>query len=220
MYNFNKILYYLLGLHFIMWADDENNSGSDANEPEVKEETKEHEGLTHLSEEDKNKILRLRRESADRRTQIKELKEELNTIKTKTQKQEEDKLIEDGKLKELLDEKQKQLDELSGIKDENDKLKTHFEKQLEAATNKLSKEQQELINDSGWDVAKKLEWALRFSDKTLSKNDSPDAKRPGGEQPESVDLSEYKGPEGRKKLAMLKFTNPAKYKLVMDLRKK
>ena len=187
-------------------------------ETEVQEQN-DHPELSHLSDEDRNKVLSLRKEAADRRVKNKELTKELEAIKSKIQKAEEDKLIEDGKLKELLDEKQKQLDDLLSIKDENDKLKTHFEKQLEAAMKKIGKEQRELLDDSGWDVAKKLEWALRFSDNNLSKNDSPDAARPGGEQVDkNIDLNEYKGPAGRRKLTALKTSDPKKYALIMNLK--
>lgn len=189
-------------------------------EPEVKEEVKQenHEGLDHLSEQDKSKVLKLRKENAERRNENKELKKQLEEIQSTIQKQKEDKLIEDGKLQELLDEKSKELDSLKGVQEENATLKKHFEKQLEAATQKLSKEQQELIEDSGWDIAKKLDWALRFSDKNISLKDSPDSKRPGDDTTKTLDINEYRGPEGRKKLAALRRENPKKYELVMNLK--
>ena len=178
-----------------------------------------HPGLSHLNEDDRQLVLSLRKEASDKRVKNKELAKELEAVRTQIQENKEQKMREDGKLQELLTEKEKELEDLLKVKEENETLKQHFEKQLEAATQKLSKEQQELINESGWDIAKKLEWALRFTEKGQSQTESPDAKRPGGEQPDkNIDLNEYQGPQGRKKLVMLKRTNPKRYDLIMSLK--
>lgn len=190
-------------------------------EPQTEEEKIEDKnpGLSHLQEDDKNMILDLRKEAAEKRIKAKELEKELNKIKAEQQERENNKLKEDGKLQELLDAKEKELNELKSLKDENEQHKEFFTKQLETALGKLSQTNQDLINDSGMALPKKLEWALRLGEEKLSKTDSPDSRRPGGDAslPE-IDLEEYKGPEGRTKLLKLRDVNKPLYEKILELK--
>ena len=137
------------------------------------------------------------------------------------QEREDTKLKEDGKLQELLDNKEKELTELKGIKNENEKNKEFFTLQLETALKKLPQTQIDLINDSEMPISKKLEWALKLGNESLSKIDSPDNRRPGGDvlNPD-INLDDYKGPEGRKKLLRLRDSNKSLYEQILELKNK
>nr|BDD44689.1 hypothetical protein 19 [Legionellales bacterium] len=192
-------------------------------EPEVKkpEEPKEDDGLEYRegATPEQKEIYRLHQENKTRRHKIKELEAETDKLKAEQKEREEAKLKEDGKLKELLEAKEKELEGLKGLKEENEQHKEFFTKQLETALDKLSETQKELINDSEMSIPKKLEWALKLAGEKLSKIDSPDSRRPGGDAPEpDVDLEEYTGPEGRKKLLKLRDTNKDLYEKILELK--
>jgi chromosome segregation ATPase len=107
-------------------------------EPPKPEPTKDHPGLAHLAEEDKKMILSLREEAAAKRVRAKELESELETIKSEQQKIKEQKLKEDGKLQELLEQKELELQELSGIKSKVEKYESYFKEQLDVALEELT----------------------------------------------------------------------------------
>jgi chromosome segregation ATPase len=188
-------------------------------EEEVKDVSiNEHDGLSHLSEEDKKRVVELREENAKRRHRAKELEKELNEYKEEQQKIKEEKLKEDGKLQELLDAKQKEIDELKGLKETNEEYENTFKEQLEAIRKKLTKQQIDLIDDSGWTISKQLKWALQMSENNKSLNDGPGSERPGGDiVPKNIDLNEYRGPKGRIKLASLKSADLKKYNIIMEM---
>jgi hypothetical protein len=181
-----------------------------------------HPGLAHLGADDKTMVLRLRKENAERRTKNKELPSQIDDINAKISKEQEAKLVEDGKLKELLEKKEQELAELQGIKETNDEYEQTFKEQLEAAKKKLKPELVQLLNEeSGLTIAKKLKWANQLMKENLARTASPDSKRPGGDAvEEDIKLSEYSGTEGRKKLVALKSSNPTKYQLILDLKNK
>jgi len=166
-------------------------------------------------------IFELHRENSARRRKSKDLEQELNSIKDNLKKQDEDKLIEQGKLKELLDKKEMELADLKGVKAENDNYLKAFEKQYDTIKKGLTKEQIELLDESEWPLSKKLEWAERFSKQGKTQSAAPDNARPGGTgEIKNIDIAEYSGPDGRVKLAKLRVTNPDKAKLIMELKNK
>jgi hypothetical protein len=188
-------------------------------ETQAKEENK-HPGLDHLDEATKSEILSLRKEAKDRRLKYKELSAEFEKMKDENAKSKEAKLIEEGKIQELLEERTKELEELKPLRDKLNTYETQFEAQLEAIVSKLSKDQQELISESGWDIAKKLTWANKLAEQAKVVSNGPDSKRPGGDiNADDVNLDDYTGPQGRIKLAKLKLENPKKWETVMSLRK-
>jgi chromosome segregation ATPase len=187
--------------------------------PETVETPSEDNELAHLDDRTRSEIKALRREAADRRVKNKELNSELENLRTEQQKIKENKLKEDGKLNELLTEKEKELEELKPLKDKITDYEKHFTEQLETVKSKLDKPLQDLIDESGMPLAKKLKWALQLADQKRPSS-SPDSQRPGGEPTTAdINMADYSGPSGRKKLVMLKNTNPTLYKQVMDLKK-
>jgi hypothetical protein len=75
---------------------------------------------SNLPEDIQREIFELHRENASRRRRSKELESELANINESLKKQDEDKLKEQGKLKEFLDKKEKELSELKNVKNENE----------------------------------------------------------------------------------------------------
>ena len=175
-------------------------------------------GLEHLDETTRAEILKLRKESADKRVKNKELATQLEEIRVEQQKAKEAKLKEDGKLQELLTEKEQELESLLPLKEKVANYEKHLSEQLEAATAKLDDVQAEMIKESGWSIDKKLEYAIKLAGQVKPVN-SPDSKRPGGDMPANdINLDEYSGPQGRVKLVALKQTNPKLYEQVMGMK--
>jgi len=181
---------------------------TETKQPEIEPENN-HPGLSHLNEEDRKEILALRKEAADRRVKAKEIEQELNKMKREQQKREEERLIEEGKIKELLDVKEKEIETLVPLREKVSNYEQYFQDQLEIAMGKLTETQKEFINDSDMTIEKKLKWAIKFSSEGLAPAAPPDSVRPGGKAPtEKINISEYLGPVGRIKLVELKKTNP------------
>ena len=176
--------------------------------------------LAHLSDKDKAEYLKLRDESAARRIKNRELNEELERLKSEISKQTEQKMLEDGKLKELLDTKQKELDELNPIREKFELYENYFTDQLEAILTTLTPGQRQLIDESGWDVAKKLSTAEMFRKEIVNIADGIGSKRPGPDvDVKDIKLEDYQGVEGRAKLIRLKNDNPKLYEQILSLRK-
>jgi chromosome segregation ATPase len=174
-----------------------------------------------IPEAAQKEIFELHRENSSRRRKSKELEQELNAIKDNLKRQDEEKMLEQGKLKELLEKKEMELAELKGVKAENENYLKAFEKQYDTIKKGLTKEQVELLDESEWPLAKKLEWAERFSKQKKTQSAAPDSARPGGSgEIKNIDIAEYSGPNGRIKLAKLRQTNPEKAKLIMELKNK
>jgi len=176
--------------------------------------------LAHLSDKDKAEYLKLRDEAAAKRIKNKELNDELETLRTQIRKQTDEKLLEDGKLKELLDAKQTELDELLPIKEQYDEYNKYFEDQLEATLTTLAPGQKQLIEESGWNVSKKLSWAQKFKDEIVNIADGIGSKRPGPDvDVKDIKLEDYEGQTGRAKLIALKTDNPKLFDTILSLRK-
>lgn len=227
MFKYNRILGYLLGLHLLFWADEPGDSGTvadaaaDAAADLAAEQAEDelHKGLEGLDEKTISEVLKLRKENAGRRLRERDALEKLDKMEAEKKAAEEAKLLADGKLKELLTAKESEIEGLKTYKGKVEEYEEQFGKQLEAIVAKLSKDQQEMINDSGWNVAKKLDWATRLAGQKGVLN-GPDSKRPDGTivDIKNIKLEDYKGPEGRKKLGLLKTTDPNLYKSIMGLR--
>jgi chromosome segregation ATPase len=186
--------------------------------PEKKED---HPGLAHLSDEDRNAILDLRKESAEKRVKYKEAVKELEDLKADIQKQKEAKLREDGRLQELLSAKEAEIEEIKMYKEKAERYEQHITEQLEAAMSALTETQKEFINDSNMEIEKKLKWALKLKDEGAAPVAPPDSVRPGGKAPsEKINMDDYRGPEGIKRLVGLKNTNPTLFQTIINTKNK
>ncbi len=175
----------------------------------------------HYTEEDKAFIKSLRTEAADNRVKKNEVQKELDGIKEQIQKQNEAKLKEDGKLQELLDAKELELADLSSVRDENESFKKYFTDQLEVELSKLTEMQRELINDTKMDIEKKLKWAKKLQEQDGALKAPPDGARPGGKAPtEKINVADYIGPEGQRKLVELSRTNPTLFEAIIKEKNK
>jgi len=180
-----------------------------------------HEGLSHLGEEDQKLILALRQESADKRIKAKDALAELATLKEEKRIADENKLIEDGKLKELLDSKVAELKELTPLKDKMASYETYFEGQLEQALKDLPATQRELVEATKMDVAQKLEWSQKLIKEVNGLKPTIDGSRPGGTAPdEKIDMKDYLGKENQVKLVNLSKTNRPLYDAIIKEKNK
>jgi len=185
------------------------------------EEVKEHAGLSHLPEEDRKMIIDLREEAARKRIKAKEATSELETLKAEKKASEEQKMVEDGKLKELLDSKEVELKELSPLKDKVTSYEAYFTGQLEEQLKELPDTQRELIESTNMDVAKKLEWVQKLQKEVNGLKPTIDSVRPGGNAPdEKIDMKEYIGIEGQRKLVNLSKTNRPLYDAIIKEKNK
>jgi hypothetical protein len=200
----------------------ENTEVQEAQTEETTEvvEKNDHPGLEGLDDATKTEIIKLRRESAERRVKAKEIQTELESLKAEREAEKQRKMEEDGKLKELLDIKSKELEELQGVKKEKELYDSIFKEQLETAIGKLSTTQAELIAESGLSIGDKLKWANRLAQESTTKKDSPDSTRPGGDGEiiKDINLDDYAGKEGRLRLAQLQTTNPKMFDLVVKMK--
>jgi len=184
---------------------------------EQAEESK-HPALEHLDDTTRNEILSLRNEAKERRLKTKELQKQLDELNAASEKAKQDKLIEEGKIQELLDERTKEVESLKPLAEKISEYEKQFETQLEAEVSKLNPEQQELINESGLPLIKKLNLAKSLSKQIEKPKDGPDSKRPGGDfNADDINLEDYKGKEGRIKLVKIKQDNPKKFEAIMTL---
>jgi len=193
-------------------------------EQKAKDEQEEKERLEKEQNQytpEQKEIYKLHQENKDRRLKSKEVEKERDELQKKIKDNEDAQLKADGKLQELLDSKEKELEELRPIKEENEKNNEFFTTQLETALKKLPTTQVNLINESEMTTSKKLEWALKLGNESLSNVDSPDSKRPGGNAPmPDINLDDYRGPEGRIKLMKLRDVNPKLYEQILELKNK
>jgi len=182
----------------------------------TEEKEVEHPGLSHLSEEDKSAIIALRKENADKRVKAKAAIEELEQLKEEKRLNDEAKMLEDGKLKELLESKDKELKSLKPLEDKVTSYEGYFIAQLEEVMKELPETQRELISSTDMDVAKKLEWSQKLIKEVNGLKPIPDSVRPGGKAPEDkIDMSEYIGLDGQRKLVNLSKTNRPLYDAII-----
>jgi hypothetical protein len=180
-----------------------------------------HAGLAHLSEEDREAIIALRRENAEKRIKAKEAMTELEALKAEKKALEEAKLLEDGKLKELLESKESELKELSPLKEKVTSYEAYFQGQLEEHLKELPETQRALIESSGFDVAKKLEWCQKLQKEVNGLKPTIDGARPNGSAPDDkIDMKEYIGIEGQRKLVNLSKTNRPLYDAIIKEKQK
>jgi chromosome segregation ATPase len=130
------------------------------------------------------KIEELLNENASRRVKNKELNEELGDLRKLREELEARKtaeMAEQGKYKELLEEREKKLAELSPLPEKVTKYEQVFKGQLEAEIKDLPETLSKLILDSGKDVAEQLEMARSLKAELGKSTSSPGAERPGGD---------------------------------------
>jgi hypothetical protein len=176
-----------------------------------------HAGLSHLSEEDRSAILALREEAAERRIKAKSAMAELEKLKTEKQEMEEAKMKEQGMLKELLEKKENELKSYSSIKDEHTAMRDYFNSKLEEKIKELPEVQRELImSNDKMNVAQKLDWTEKLLKEVNGLKPIPESVRPGGKAPdEKINMEDYSGPEGRRKLVNLSKTNPVLFEAIV-----
>lgn len=135
---------------------------------------------------------------------IKSLKSELTEFKTAQEKAKEEKLIEDGKLQELLDAKEEQLKELNPYKGEAEQYRNYFEKKLETAKEGLSEVQIKAVDGFNGSLSEKLSMAEEFKGSIPNRTSSPGSERPGANnKTSSFNVNDYRGIEGKRKLNSL-----------------
>ena len=194
---------------------------------ETKEEKKEEEIITdeendvtfdQLDEKSKKEIIKLRRESAEKRVKNKDLQAQLDALNLKNKQEEEKKMAEDGRLKELLTNKEAEIESLKIEAAEKKLYEQTFTEQLDTILKKLPTSQRELIHESKMSLAEKVKWATRFESEGVQ-TPGPDSRRPGGEAVEKeIKLTDYVGLEGQKRLIALRDTNPKLYQRILELK--
>lgn len=189
---------------------------------EPKSPKEEHPGIAHLDDETREAIIALRKENAEKRVKAKEVQSELENLRADLKRREEEEMRQQGKLQELLEAKESELKELSPLKEEVESYKKYFQEQLDAEMDKLTDDQKELIEDTNMDIQKKLKWARKLNESGLSQVEKPpDSVRPGGKAPsQKVDIAEYLGPEGQRKLVELQKSNPILFEAVIKEKEK
>jgi hypothetical protein len=181
-----------------------------------------HPGLAHLSDKDQQMIVDLRQEAAGNRVKAKEFESKLSELMEENRKRNEAELKKQGKLEELLSAKENEISELKPLQDKVSGYEKYFQEQLDAALEQLTEIQREFINDSDMDLQKKWKWATKLKSEGVAPvAPPPDSVRPGGQAPsEGFDIADYKGPDGVKKLAALKYTNPNLFEAILKEKNK
>ena len=139
------------------------------------------------------------------------LKEKIRAIEAKTEAERVAKLEEDGKYKELLTEKEKELERLTTEANRAKRYDDFFGEQLKEITAKLDDKKRKLIDGYNGDNAEKLELA-----KSLIEEGKPGiaAARVGGSaySTEQLDKSKYT----IQQLVSMRHENPELYKKIME----
>jgi DNA repair exonuclease SbcCD ATPase subunit len=128
-------------------------------------------------------IRELRDENAKRRNNEKTLKsqiEEFNQLKSELDAQKEAKLKEDGKLQELITEKEKQIQGYEPKLKTLQQMEDFIQKELDARMAGLKEEDREWVNNLSVSLVEKFDAAKRLSSNTGKPLDSPGSERPGG----------------------------------------
>ncbi len=168
---------------------------------------------------DQREIRKLKDENAQRRIKNTALEKAISEKEAIDKKAADQKLIDDGKLQEVIDSQGTELSSLKEVKEKNDTYEKYFSDQLEAQLKTLSETHVALINESNMTTSEKLKWAIKLSETGSVDANSPDSTRPGGQvvNPD-INLEDYQGNSGRKALIQLKNTNPKKYEMVLKLK--
>ncbi len=122
-------------------------------------------GIDRFSEESQTYIKELREESKTARLKLKEI-EDKNADAVKL------KLVEDGKLQELIEAQNTELETYKGIKETNDKNNEYFNKILETEVDGLSESIKEMILSSDKLTVEKIEMAKKIKSEQGTKSSS------------------------------------------------
>ena len=151
----------------------------------------------------------------------KSLKKRFDELEAERKKNEDAKLLEEGKYKDLLESKEKELTELQGAAEERDGYREFFEKKLESTLEGLTDLQKKAVNGFNGTISEKLEMAEEFKGTVSTPSaSSPGSSRPSANNDYNFDISEYLGPDGAQKRYRLKFTDEKKYQKVMEAYKR
>lgn len=181
--------------------------------------------IDHLDDKTQAEIRKLREENAARRIKAKELEDkvaELDRIKAEYDKEKQRKLEEDGKLKEIIELKDKELQNFQGTKEKMEKYEKYFSDRLEAEMKGLTETQIEELNSYNLSVEEKLKWINnRKAEKGISVN-SPSSERPGGGVKDyAAVIKEYLEGNLKKKSEILfnsKANDKTLYQTLMDVK--
>lgn len=151
----------------------------------------------------------------------KELKEKLRLFEADKKAAEEAKLQEEGKYKELLEAKEKELAELQSATEERDSYRAYFEAKLEKAKEGLTDLQIKAVDGFNGSLSDKVAMAEEFKGTTERPTSSPGASRPGSTSPnQEFDVKDYMGKEGILKLNKLYHDNKELYDAVIDAKRR
>jgi len=139
------------------------------------------------------------------------LREKLAGVEAKEAAEREKKMQEEGKYKELLEEREKTIAELKSQAERAAAQDEYFKNQLDAVTEGFDEVQKSLIEGYSGDLAQKLELAQKLAGN--AQKPSIAAGRAGGAavNPADLDKSKYSIAE----LTAMKYDNPTLYKQVM-----
>lgn len=150
-------------------------------EPETKETESKH---SVDPVELQKKIEELLNENASRRIKNKELNDQLGefaTLKEQIEANKKKELEEQGKYKELLEDRETKLKEMLPLADKVKKYEEVLSKDLEKEIETLPETLKKMISESGKDKAEQLEMARSLRAELGQSTSSPGTERPGGD---------------------------------------
>ena len=106
--------------------------------------------------------------------------EEYNQIKAELDAKKEEQLKADGKLQELLTEKEKQIAGYEPQIKELQNMSEFIQKELDARMSGLTEDQREWVNSLDTSLVKKFEAVKQLAPKAGAPSNSPGSERPGG----------------------------------------
>jgi hypothetical protein len=213
-----KLLNFLLSFYILNMAEGDGGGaggaeGAGAEEKHIKDLT--------LPDAEKM-ILQLRAENASRRLKEKETSERLkllSELEEKARKSEEERMANDGKLKELLDLKEKEINDLKPLKDYHAKSETYFGGKLEAAMKSLTEAEREVIGQIPGSSVDRLAAAEKLISARGGASNDDLGGRPGQSTLTGSQFAEYLDPKNWRALSALSVSNPTLYRKVQDYKK-
>lgn len=207
-------------------TQDVHEEKPEVNTTESTESTEEKHGdwFNGIAPEAQKEITKLRAESAKHRTAKQDVQSKYNEAIKKGE--EYDELLtkqaeEKGEFKELYESTKIKLDELTGIKENADKYKAILNDEIEKEMESLSDVQKELLDECNVSIEKKLELVKKMKGEKVMKTNSPALEDSGNyDIPNTIDISKYRNPEGRKELMKLKRTDPPLYDEILRIKNK
>lgn len=142
---------------------------------------------------------------------MKKLREKLAGVEAKEAAEREKKMQEEGKYKELLDEREKTIAELQKQAERAAVQDEYFKNRLTEVTEGFDEVQKSLIDGYSGDLAQKLELAQKLAGSTLKPSIASGRAGGAAVNPADLDKSKYSIAE----LTDMKYDNPTLYKQIM-----